>query len=62
MLTMSILHNFKLLAIDFDQVYTQVLIDTDVYIYLPPGLRTGKDEVLKLKKNLYNLKQGGYNF
>jgi len=62
MLTMSILHNFRTLAIDFDQAYTQAPIDIEVYMHLPPGFRTGKDEVMKLKKNLYGLKQGGYNF
>ena len=31
-------------------------------MHLPPGFETDTDEVLKLKKNLYGLKQGGYNF
>ena len=50
MLTMAILNNFKSLAIDFDQAYTQAPIDTEVYMHLPPGFKTDKDEVLKLKK------------
>ena len=62
MLTISILHNFKTLAIDFDQAHNQALIDIKVYMHLPLGFRVGKDKVLKLKKNLYGLKQGGHNF
>ena len=62
LLTMSMLHNLETLAIDFTQAYTQAPIDTEVYMHLPPGFETDDDEVLKLKKNLYGLKQGGYNF
>ena len=62
MLTMAILHDFKSLAIDFDQACTQAPIDTEACMHLPPGFKTGNDEVLKLKKNFYGLKQGGYNF
>ena len=59
LLTMSILHNLETLAMCFTQAHTQSPIDAEVHVHLPPGFETGNDEVLRLKKNLYGLKQGG---
>ena len=59
---MSILHNLETLAIDFTQAHNQAPIDAEVHVHLPPGFETDEDEVLKLKKNLHGLKQGGHNF
>jgi hypothetical protein len=43
--------------------YPQVLIETDIYMELPQGVKTStgnsKDHVLKLLKNIYGQKQAG---
>ena len=62
MLILSAIYNFETMAIDFDQAYTQAPINVDVFLHPPPGFNLDKDYVLKLKKNTYGLKQGGYNF
>ena len=63
-LTLSSLHNWATRAIDFDQAYTQADVDADIYIHLPAGFQIPgpTSYVIKLIKNLYGLKQGGYNF
>lgn len=63
-LTMSIIHSWHTRAIDFEQAYTQADCDVDIFLHLPAGFRAKSKEkyVLKLLKNLYGLKQGGYNF
>ena len=50
MLTLSTLHNFESLVIDFDQAYTQAPINSDIYINPPSGFHTNEDLVLKLKR------------
>lgn len=49
---------------DFTTAYLNSVLDTDVYIYPPPGYAThksksGKRVVYKLKRGLYGLKQAG---
>jgi hypothetical protein len=77
-LILSTLGNLKSRQVDYVQAYTQAEIDCDLYMSVPAGfivqdnklafmegLRTKhhpNDHVLKLKKNMYGLRQAGYNW
>jgi hypothetical protein len=74
----SSLLDYKLHQVDFVQAFSQAAIDCDVYMKIPAGFEvvdnrlqfnsnfspqnTPQDHVLKLKKNLYGLRQAGYNW
>ncbi|KAL7478586.1 hypothetical protein ACHAW6_004345, partial [Cyclotella cf. meneghiniana] len=61
MIVLAIFLGWAMRQIDFIQAYTQAPIECDMYIELPPGIKTkhgnSKDYVLKLLANLYGQKQ-----
>ena len=60
MLIMSKMYNLHTRSIDFVLAYPQADIKTAIYLQDPPGvIINGKGMVLKLKKNLYGLKDAG---
>ena len=56
--------NWNATLIDFDQVHAQADGDTDAYLHLPMGFWiSNKDRhIIKMIRNVYGLKQEGYNF
>jgi Reverse transcriptase (RNA-dependent DNA polymerase). len=66
LLILSKLLNLSSRKVDYVQAFPQVpLEDEDVYMELPAGYTVksaNKNVVLKLKKNLYGLKQAAYNW
>jgi hypothetical protein len=67
MLVLTLAEKLHSRSIDFTLAYPQADLDVDIYLELPMGfkLEGGHDKklyVLKLKKNLYGLKQAGYNW
>ena len=62
MLTLSKIHNLHTKSIDFVLAYPQADVKTPIFLYTPQGvlLAQGRSNVvLKLKKNLYGLKDAG---
>ena len=62
LLALSKIHKMHTISIDFVQVYPQADIKVAIYLYTPQGINLGgnnKNVVLKLKKNLYGLKDAG---
>eukprot|EP00957_Ditylum_brightwellii_P027373 2069429-Ditylum_brightwellii.AAC.1 len=62
MMVMSKLYNLNTRSIDFILAYPQDEIKTNIYLFPPAGVMMntgGQDLVLKLKKNLYGLKDAG---
>eukprot|EP00957_Ditylum_brightwellii_P056512 4284333-Ditylum_brightwellii.AAC.3 len=62
MMIMSKLYNLNTRYIYFILVYPQAEIKINIYLFLPAGMvinTGGQDLVLKLKKNLYGLKDTG---
>eukprot|EP00957_Ditylum_brightwellii_P056609 4291001-Ditylum_brightwellii.AAC.1 len=62
MLVMSKLYNLNTRSIDFILAYPQAEVKTNIYLHPPAGITintNGEDVVLKLKKNLYGLKDAG---
>ena len=53
-------------SIDFTLIYMQALIDIEIYLELPAGFEVeGREKskfVLRLKKDLYGLKQAGLSW
>ena len=65
MLILSLVLGMKTRSIDFTLAYTQAPIDTEMYIEVPAGFEVDGEKgkyVLKLRKNLYGLKQAGLNW
>ena len=59
MLILSVIHQLESRSIDFTLAYPQALVKTNIYLYLPRGIKinqNGKDTILKLICNLYGLK------
>jgi len=76
-LILSLLHGLKSRQVDFVQAFTQAPLDCPVYLEIPAGYHVkdgnltfagetnknhDKSHVLKLLKNMYGLKQAGYNW
>jgi hypothetical protein len=74
---LSILKNFKCCQVGFVQAFTQAPLECPIYMEIPAGYsiidgklqfsgethcNTDKSFVLKLLKNMYALKQAGYNW
>ena len=62
LLVLSKIHQMHTKSIDFVQAYPQADIMVTIYLHTPQGIDLGgnnKDVVLKLKKNLYGLKDAG---
>eukprot|EP00957_Ditylum_brightwellii_P087762 6682759-Ditylum_brightwellii.AAC.1 len=62
MLVMSKLYNLTTRSIDFVLAYPQADIKSKIYLFPFTGItinNNGQDLVLKLKKNLYRLKDAG---
>ena len=62
MLILSQIHSLASKSIDFTLAYSQADIKTSVYLYPPQGIELAGGNhrmVLKLKKNLYGLKNAG---
>eukprot|EP00957_Ditylum_brightwellii_P140595 10710965-Ditylum_brightwellii.AAC.1 len=62
MLIMSKLYNLNIRSIDFVLAYPQAEIKSVIYLHPSAGViinNNGQDLVLKLKKNLYGLKDSG---
>ena len=66
LMTLAMIHHLKSTSIDFVLTFPQADLDVDIFMELPAGMDLGdyhkKDYVLKLRKNLYGLKQAGYNW
>ena len=65
LLILSVLLNLSTKAVDYVQAFPQAELSEEdaVYMRIPPGYKTvNKNTVLKLKKNLYGLKQASYNW
>jgi hypothetical protein len=67
MLVLTLAEQLHSCSIDFTLAYPQADLDVDIFLELPMGfqLQGGfdkRDFVLKLNKNLYGLKQAGYNW
>ena len=66
LLAISMIHGLESRSIDFVLAFPQATLEESVYTELPYGFDThnGNDRrfVIKLKKNLYGLKQAGYNW
>lgn len=68
LLTISIMYDLPTTAIDFVLAYPQAMLpeDTVIYMEIPMGTFIDgahrKTHVLKLRKNLYGLKQAGLNW
>ena len=60
-LTLSLIRGWKARSIDFVLAYPQADLDTDVYMRIPAGFKVSKpgQYLLKLKKNVYGLKDAG---
>eukprot|EP00957_Ditylum_brightwellii_P035403 2684580-Ditylum_brightwellii.AAC.1 len=62
MMTMSKLHNLHTRLIDFVLAYLQAEVKSVIYLHPPAGIKlntNGEDVVIKLRKNLYGLKDTG---
>jgi len=65
MLIVSALLGLHMRIVDFTLMYTQAPIIVDIFLDLPAGFNINgnrKDYVLRLKKNLYGLKQAGLSW
>ena len=66
MMTISQVLGLNSRSIDFTLAYTQAPIDIEIYLELPAGFEVeGREKskfVLRLKKNLYGLKQAGLSW
>ena len=66
LLILSVIHNWHSRSIDFVLAFPQADLETDVFMELPAGISCGegsrKQYVLKLKKNLYGLKDAAHNW
>ena len=64
MIKMSKLYNLNNRSIDFVLAYLQAAIKTAIYLHPSAGIiinTDGDDQVLKIKKNLYGIKDAGRN-
>ena len=73
-MTMTRIHGLSSKSIDFVLAFPQAKLDVDIYMDIPAGMQVedtqvpgvrdgGKGKyVLKLRKNLYGLKQAGFNW
>jgi hypothetical protein len=67
-LAIAHIHNLDSKSIDFVLAFPQAELDVDIWMELPRGMAPDHDEdnkhlyVLKLKKNLYGLKQASFNW
>jgi hypothetical protein len=63
MIVFGIIFCWALQQVDFVMAYLQALIEADIYMELPQGIKTvtgnSKDHVPKLLKNIYGQKQAG---
>ena len=56
MFTFYMVGKMESISLDFDQVFTQVEIKSDVYMEIPLGYNNpGNSNILKLKTNFYGL-------
>jgi hypothetical protein len=67
MLILTLAEKLQSRSIDFTLAYPQADLDVDIFLELPHGFQlpagvNKKDYVLKLNKNLYGLKQAGFNW
>ena len=65
MLALTTIHDLDARSMDFVLAFPQAELDVDVYMELPYGFTVNSEGVpmiLKLKKNLYGLKQAAYNW
>ncbi|CAM9996736.1 unnamed protein product [Sphacelaria rigidula] len=51
--------DWDLKHLDVHQAFIQLVLDTDIYLRLPPGCETESGKVVLLNKALYGLMQGG---
>ena len=68
LLVIAKIHRLESKSIDFVLAFLQADLNIDIWMELPFGFQTIKDSdrsklhVLKLKKNLYGLKQASFNW
>ena len=64
MLALTTIHDLDARSMDFILAFPQAELDVDIYMELPYSFSNNSDTpvVLKLKKNLYGLKQAAYNW
>jgi len=53
-------HDLKLHQMDVKAAYLNANLKEDLYMQPPPGFEVPKGYVLKLKKGMYSIKQGGH--
>ena len=60
-LTLSLIRGWKARSVDFVLAYPQADLDKDIYMRIPAGFKVDQpgDYLLKLKKNVYGLKDAG---
>ena len=64
-MTLAAIENLHTKSIDFVLAYPQADLDVYIYMELPQGFNVVPESgryILKLQKNLYNLKQAGHNW
>ena len=62
LMTLARLNNMHTKSVDFVQAFPQAAVKTNIYLHNPPGvilLNTSGESILKLLKNLYELKDAG---
>jgi hypothetical protein len=63
MIVFGLIFCWAIWQVDFVMAYPQALVETNIYMELPQGIKTAagnsKDHVLKLLKNIYGQKQAG---
>ncbi len=52
-------HDLKLYQMDVKAAYLNADLKEDLYMEAPPGFKIPEGHVLKLKKGVYGMKQGG---
>ena len=64
LMVVALIEKLHTRRIDFVLAYPQADLDVDIYMEIPQGFGNNmkKDWVLKILKNLYGLKQAGYNW
>ena len=62
LMTLAKLHKLHTKSVDFVQAYPQAKVNSTIYLHTPPGVQLSNkndDMVLRLKRNLYGLKDAG---
>ena len=58
----AVTRNAKVLHVDVKAAYLNAPLEEDLYMYVPDGVTARADQVCKLQKSLYGLRQSGANW